>query len=41
VYSMQPYVIKFVSGFFPGTLVSSLNKTDITESCVKHHNPNP
>ena len=28
VYSMQPYMIKFVSDFSPGTLVSPNNKTD-------------
>jgi hypothetical protein len=53
VYSIQHYVIKFVSnfrhvsGFSPGTPVSSTNNTDrhdITEinivgSGVKHHNP--
>jgi hypothetical protein len=51
VYSIQHYVIKFVShlkqvcGFFPGTLVSSTNKTDchgiteIIESGI--NNPNP
>ena len=40
VYSMQHYVIKFVTGlrFSPGTLVSSANKTDrpdITEILLK------
>ena len=53
VYSIQQYVIQFVSdlrqvgGFFPGTPVSSTNKTDrhdITEiflkNVVKHHKPN-
>jgi hypothetical protein len=44
VYSIQHYVIKFVSdlrqvcGFFPGTSVSSTNKTDrhdITEILLK------
>jgi hypothetical protein len=45
VYSIQHYVIKFVSGqwFSQGTLVSS-NKTDhhdIHGSGIKHHDPNP
>jgi hypothetical protein len=38
VYSIQLYVIKFVSGFLPGTQVSSTNKTDhhdITEILLK------
>ena len=55
MYSIQHYVIKFVSellqfdGFYPGTPVSSTNKTDhhnihvVTEILlkvgVKHHNP--
>jgi len=53
LYSIQHYVIKFVSdlqqvgGYFPGTPVSSTNKTDhhnITETWLKvalnTHNPN-
>ena len=45
---MQHYAIQFVSDFFPGTPVSSTNKTDrhdateiliIVESGVKHHKP--
>jgi hypothetical protein len=38
MYSIQLYVIKFVSGFLPGTQVSSTNKTDhhdITEILLK------
>jgi hypothetical protein len=48
VYSIQLYVIKFVSDFRQGTPVSSTNNTDhhdiclnIAESGVKYHNPNP
>ena len=56
VYSIQHCVIKFVSdlwkvsGFSPGTPVSSTNKTDphditeiqcTVESGIKHHDPNP
>jgi hypothetical protein len=42
VYPMQHYAIQFVSDFFPGTPVSSTNKTDrhdVTEILlkVKHH----
>ena len=53
MYLIQHYVIKFVSDFvaghwfFPGTLVSSTNKTDlprysgnIVDSGVKHNYPN-
>ena len=50
VYSIQHYVIQFVSdlryvsSFLRVLAVSSTNKTDhhdITESCIKHQNPNP
>jgi hypothetical protein len=35
VYSIQHYVIKFVSDFTPGTLVSSTNRHNITEILLK------
>jgi hypothetical protein len=41
VYSIQHYVIKFVSDKFSlGTLASSINKTDRHDFNVKHNKPN-